>query len=183
MDDWPIVLFDSDGIAGSVLRGMVLTAGAVAWTLLLVRIVGLRAFSKMTAFDFVSTVATASLIARAAGSTDWRDYAQALAGIGAVFLLQWLLAKARQKSAMGRRLIRNQPLLLMRDGKFLDDAMRESRVSRADLLEKIRGSSAASLDDVKAVVLETTGDVSVMTSATLDPRLLEDVRRFDGSSG
>ena len=62
--------------------GVVLTAAAVLWTILLVRIVGLRAFSKMTAFDFVTTIAVGSLIAQAGTRNDWAAYFQALAAIG-----------------------------------------------------------------------------------------------------
>ncbi len=80
---------------GPVVRGLLLTAVAVLWTVLLVRIVGLRAFSKMTAFDFVATVATGSLIAQAGTRAQWDEYLQAMAAIGGVFLIQWSLAKAR----------------------------------------------------------------------------------------
>ena len=48
-----------------VLRGLLLTAAGMIWIVLLVRIVGLRSFSKMTNFDFVMTVATGSLLAGA----------------------------------------------------------------------------------------------------------------------
>ena len=58
-------MFDLIDPFGPVVRGFVLTAVAVLWTVLLVRIVGLRAFSKMTSFDFVATIATGSLIAQA----------------------------------------------------------------------------------------------------------------------
>lgn len=171
----PIELFGLEGFAQVVTRGLVLTTGAVVWTLVLVRIVGLRSFSKMTAFDFVSTVATASLIAQASTRGDWLEYGQAVAAIGAVFALQWALARLRLSSGTIAGVISNEPLLLMRNGEFLHDAMRESRVSRQNLLEKIRGSSAAGLEEVSAVVLETTGDIHVLTD-TIDPRLMEGVR-------
>lgn len=171
----PIEIF-GEGLAGAMLRGIVLTAGAVLWTLLLVRLIGLRAFSKMTAFDFVATVATASIIAQAGTRADWIEFLQAITALGAVFLLQWLLARARLFSPAVAEVIRNEPLLLMRDGQFLEDAMQESRVSRSNLLEKIRQSGAGRIEDVRALVLETTGDISVLTSDHLDPRLLDGVR-------
>jgi uncharacterized membrane protein YcaP (DUF421 family) len=174
----PIEILHLSGIPLALVRGVLLTAIAFAWTLLLVRIVGLRSFAKMTAFDFVATVATASLIAQAATRSDWGDLAQSLAGIGAVFLAQWLLATLRLESGAAARAIRNEPLLLMIDGEFLEEPMRQSRVSRANLVEKIRASGATRLDEVRAVVLETTGDLSVIAGEQLDPRLMEGVRGF-----
>ena len=56
-------LFDDFGSLAPVLRALVLSIGAVVWTLILARLVGLRAFSKATAFDFAATIATGSRVA------------------------------------------------------------------------------------------------------------------------
>ena len=158
-----------------LVRGLVLTALAVLWTLLLVRIVGLRAFSKMTAFDFVTTIATGSLIAQAGTRPDWTSFLQALAAMLGVFAIQWILAVARKSSPVVRKLIRNNPVLLMENGRFIGEAMTQTRTSRANVLEKIRQANVSSLEGVSAVVLETTGDISVLTGKSIDPALLEGV--------
>ena len=70
----------------------------------------------------------------------------------------------------------NEPLLLMFDGQFLEDAMRGARVTRATLMQKIRASQAGRIADIHAVVLETTGDISVLTRQETGPEFLEGVR-------
>lgn len=172
-------MFDATGEFAPFLRALALTTGAVAWTLLLARIVGLRAFSKATAFDFAATIATGSLIAQAGTRSEWSDYWQAMAALGAVFLVQYVLARGRVASRVFAQAVDNQPLLLMRDGEFLDAAMRSARVTRATLLEKIRASGAARLAEIGAVVLETTGDITVMPRDNFDPQLLVGVRGAD----
>jgi uncharacterized membrane protein YcaP (DUF421 family) len=162
---------------GPVARGLLLTAIAVLWTVLLVRIVGLRSFSKMTSFDFVTTVATGSLIAQAGTRDEWMAFLQCLAAIAGVFAIQYALAKTRQHSVTMRRLLRNQPLLLMEDGEFLEKAMAESRVSRSSIVEKMRAANVTDFSQVRAVVLETTGDISVIHGESLDRRLIEGVGR------
>lgn len=163
---------------GPVLRGLLLTMVAVLWTVLLVRLMGLRAFSKMTAFDFVATIATGSLIAQAGTRSDWVEYIQALCAIAGVFLVQWLLAHARLTSEAFRTMIRNKPVLLMEKGEFLEAAMAETRVSRSNVTEKLRAANVRRPSEVKAVVLETTGDISVMHGDDFDERLLEGVERI-----
>lgn len=163
---------------GPLVRGLVLTSIAVLWTVLLVRIVGLRAFSKMTAFDFVTTVATGSLIAQAGTRTDWMSFFQALAAIAGVFLIQYVLAVARQRSDKVKRLITNRPVLLMEDGRFLEEAMSVSRVSRSSVMEKLRAANVLDLKEVRAVVLETTGNISVIHGDEFDRRLIEEVERI-----
>jgi uncharacterized membrane protein YcaP (DUF421 family) len=103
---------------------------------------------------------------------------QALAAISGVFLVQWLLAKARLGSDGFQNLIKNQPVLLMENGEFLKAAMAETRVSRSSIMEKLRAANVADPSDVKAVVLETTGNISVMQGEDFDERLLEGVERI-----
>lgn len=170
-------------VIGPVGRGLLLTSLAVLWTVLLVRLVGLRAFSKITAFDFVATIATGSLIAQAGTRSRWDEYLQALAAIGGVFLIQWLLAKARQKSKSAAQAMTNEPVLLVDRGEFLADALVKTRVSRADVMEKLRIAGVTNLSSVRAVVLETTGDVSVIRGDSIDEKLLEGVRRIGGVKG
>lgn len=155
---------------------MILTGSAVAWTLLLARIVGLRAFSQATAFDFATTIATGSLIAQAGTRSELGEYVQAMAAIGAVFLIEYILARGRKYSQRFARAIDNQPTLLMKDGRFLDQAMQKTRVTKATLLEQIRMSGVGSIDAVGAVVLEKTGDITVMPKNSFDPKLLDGVQ-------
>lgn len=170
-------IFSALGPAAPLARALLLTALAVGWTVLIARIVGLRAFSKATAFDFAATIATGSLIAQAGTRSNWSEYAQAMAAIAAIFLIQYLLARGRIMSSRFADAVDNRPVLLMENGRFLDRAMKDTRMTRATLLEKIRMSGAQRLEDVRAVVLETTGDVAVMTS-DVDHELLEGVRRI-----
>jgi len=172
-------MFDLPEPFGPLVRGIVLTTGAVLWTIVLVRIVGLRAFSKMTAFDFVTTIATGSLIATAGTRSEFSEYLQVLAAIAGVFLVQWLLSTARLKSKAAQKLVHNKPVLIMENGQFLEAAMHATRVSRDSVLEKLRSADVARQEDVRAVVLETTGDVSVMQKENFDEQLLEGVQRID----
>ena len=163
---------------GPIARGLFLTALAVLWTVMLVRLVGLRSFSKMTSVDFVTTIATGSLIAQAGTRSDWTSFFQALSAIAGVFLIQYALALARQRWDKVQRLIKNRPILLMEEGEFLEDAMTASRVTRSNIMEKLRAANVLDFSEVRAVVLETTGNLSVIHGDDFDRRLIEGVDRI-----
>lgn len=147
------------------------------WVVLLVRIVGLRSFSKMTSFDFVMTIAMGSLVGSSARVTDWTAFIQALAGMAALFAVQWGTAHLRKASKTASDLIQNEPIMLMRDGRIIESALDETRVSRANLLAKLRAANVRDLADVRAAVLETTGDVTVLHGDSLQEILIEDVKQ------
>lgn len=152
------------------------------WVVLLVRIVGLRSFSKMTNFDFVMTVAMGSLLAGAAQVSDWLPFAQVMAAMAGLFAVQYLMARARKASDTAESLMANDPCILMRDGVIDEEALRATRVTRSDLLAKLREANVMRFEDVRAVVLENTGDISVLHGEELDDALIENMHTFsDGN--
>ena len=159
-------------------RGVLLAPLTLTWIIILVRVTGLRSFSKMTSFDFVVTVATGSLLAGAAQATSWNGFIQASVAIATLFAAQVGLAYARQTVPTFAALIGNQPVLLMEDGKILEEALAATRVSRTDLIAKLREANALDPSKVKWAVLESTGDVSILHGEDADVLLLEGVRRI-----
>lgn len=158
-----------------IARGSILTALALVWIVLMIRIVGLRSLSKMTNFDFVMTVALGSLLAGASQVTKWGDFLQIVVGIVVLFAMQVAAALLRRSSDKVEAAIQNTPVYLMRDGVIDEDALSKTRVARSDLIAKLREANVLHFSEVRAVVLEATGDVSVLHGDSLDERLTQDV--------
>lgn len=159
-----------------ILRGLILGLSALVFVTLLIRINGLRSLSKMTNFDFVMTVALGSLLAGAAQASEWSGFIQALIAMVALFVGQRASARLRKASRSFEKFAENEPVMLMRDGKILHAALKQTRVTESDLISKLREANALELDKVRAVVLEATGDVSVLHGDRLDERLIESVK-------
>lgn len=154
-------------------------AATVAAIVLLTRLNGLRSFSKMSGFDFVITVATGSVLASAimAPSQDYRIGLVALAGL---FVVQGVTAWMRERSAAVQGILDNQPLLVMERGEILEANLRAAKMTPDDLYAKLREANAFDLTRVKAVVLESTGDVSVLHGSddeTVSDAVMAGVRR------
>ena len=158
-------------------RGILLAVAAILWVVVLVRINGLRSLSKMTNFDFVMTVALGSLVAGAAQASDWKAFAQAMVAMAGLFLVQFLAARIRKSSDSAEDAMQNDPVFLMRNGEFCDAALKKTRVAKSDLIAKLREANVLDYGQVRAVVLETTGDVSVLHGDHLDETLIENVKR------
>ncbi len=161
------------------LRGLVLTSLAMVWVVMLVRVNGLRSFSKMTNFDFVMTVAVGSLLAGASQSTNWNAFAQTLSAMATLFLVQYLSARLRKASNTFKTLVQNSPVVLMRDGVIIHEALTNTRVAKDDLIAKLREANVLDLSQVRAVILETTGDVSVLHGDVCSEELLQGTKRID----
>ena len=166
-------MFSASPTLDLICRGFFLTVMAMVWVVLLIRINGLRSFSKMTNFDFVMTVAVGSLLASASQTTTWEAFLQAMVAMAALFIVQSVSARLRRRSDKIEAIMQNTPVILMRNGEIIDGALEETRVARSDLLAKLREANVLDLNEVRAVVLETTGDISVLHGEHCSEALLK----------
>lgn len=156
--------------AGSIIGVLFSAAGIYVAVIVFTRLSGLRSFSKMSSFDFAMTVAVGSLIANTITSAN-PPLLQAIIALGALYLLQMSVAVARQKSSALKNLADNSPLLLMEGPIMLEDNMKTARVTPEDLYAKLREANVTQLNQIKAVVMETTGDISVLHHSDEDHQL------------
>jgi len=166
-------MFSASPTLDLICRGFFLTVMAMVWVVLLVRVNGLRSFSKMTNFDFVMTVAVGSLLASASQTTTWEAFLQAMVAMAALFIVQSVSARLRRRSDKIEAIMQNTPVILMRNGEIIDGALEKTRVARSDLLAKLREANVLDLNEVRAVVLETTGDISVLHGEHCSDALLK----------
>lgn len=141
--------------------GAVLIATVVIYLLVIAasRVLGLRSFAKMTAFDFAATVATGSILASAAvGSV---PLASASVALVCLFVAQWIVAKTRRNTT-AKSVLDNRPLILAKDGELLHDNMAAASIHEDDLRAKMRQTGITRRQDLALVVLESSGDVSVL---------------------
>ena len=132
-----------------------------------VRVSGKRSTSKMNTFDWIVTVALGSMLSTGALSSSVAP-ATALAGIGALLVLQWAFTKGSAYSPAFHRLINASPTLLYVQGEYLEGPMRRERVARSEIVTAARENGHATMDTVGAVVLEPDGDLSVLGTADTD---------------
>ncbi len=149
-----------DGWFGLLRVAVVGTLAYLALVLLL-RVTGKRTLSKMNAFDLVVTVALGSTFATVLLSKDVA-LAEGVAAFALLVFLQFAITWASVRSRRVRSLVKAEPCLLLRDGRFLPEAMRRERVTEDEVRAAARAQGIASLDGVAAVVLETDGSVSVV---------------------
>ena len=156
---------------GTIVVSAVLVYAAV---IVLTRLAGLRSLAKMSSFDFAATVAVGSTVASTAlGST---PLVNGVVALSMLYGLQYLIATLRRKNAF-RGAIDNEPMLLMAGSEVIEGNLRHARVSREELWSQLRLAGVFHCEQVRAVILETTGDMSILTGdRPFDPLLLQGVR-------
>jgi uncharacterized membrane protein YcaP (DUF421 family) len=170
-----------DGWYG-LLRVALVGASAYFALVLMLRVSGKRTLSKMSAFDFVVTVAFGSTLATVMLSKDVA-LAEGVLALALLVALQFLITWLSVRSRAVNRLVKSEPVLLLHRGKFLDGPMRRARVSEDEVLAAVRKQGESEIGSVYAVVLETDGSFSVIAGHEGDgpASALREVKAHDGS--
>ena len=166
--------------SSSILITVLSTVGIYLAVLIITRLNGLRTFAKMSSFDFAITIAIGSVIASTLISQQ-NSLVKGIVALTVLVVLQAAVAKLRKKSNVFENAVTNTPVLLMSGSEILWHNLKANRVTEADLYAKLREANVYDMRQVLAVVLETTGDISVLHSEDqdiqLDSDLLKNVRR------
>ncbi|MCD0465179.1 DUF421 domain-containing protein [Flavobacterium sp. ENC] len=142
--------------------GHVVLATVIAFITLFffVRISGKRTLAKLNAFDFVVTVALGSTL-----SYMMLAIVPLIEGAIVLFLiiiLQYIFAKTARSSRKMEKLINAMPSLIFYDGKFIEKTMAKEAITKGEVFSTIRNSGIDQIEDVKAVVMELNGQITVV---------------------
>ena len=152
---------------------VVLTAVGIYLVLVLfTRLAGLRTFSKMSTVDFAVTVAVGSVLASTILTKD-PPLVQSVVALAALFMMQYGASLLRMNSDAMIDVLDNRPVLVMAGPEILHENLKNVRMTENDLYAKLRQANVTRRDQIRAVVMETTGDVSVL-HADPDGQPLED---------
>jgi uncharacterized membrane protein YcaP (DUF421 family) len=128
---------------------------------LVVRIVGRRPGKQMTPFEFVLIFFIGGL-ALTAIVGDEASYTNAVCQVMAMGLSHYTLAWARSKSSRFARLVDGTPLILLEQGSWRSNTMRNMRIHDDDVMASARDSGISTLEDIEQAILERNGEISIL---------------------
>tara|TARA_R110002051_G_scaffold4831_2_gene26674 strand:+ start:4169 stop:4591 length:423 start_codon:yes stop_codon:yes gene_type:complete len=132
----------------------------------------------MSSFDFASTIAIGSILASVVLNTN-QSLLKGSIALGGIVLFQTFFSYVTRKSKKLDSLFTNSPVMLMYEGKILYENLDKTNVGEDDLIAKLREANALKFSEVRAVILESTGDMSVLHSSEtteLDAKVLQGVK-------
>ncbi len=148
-----------DALGWVALKALLLFVTAVAGFRLAER----RTLAEMGAFDFVAAVAVGAIVGRVPNSTT-TSYLQGAVTLVTVLAAHALLTRLRYNPRVAA-LIDHPPRLLVVHGALQERQMRKSGITRGDLFALLRAHGIATLSEVRYVIFEQRGTVSVVREA------------------
>ena len=125
-----------------------------------IRMMGKRQIGQMEASEFVVTMLVANLAAipmQDSGIPLYSGLVPILTVLGVELVLSWLILK----SVRIRRFFCGKPVILIDNGKILQENLRRTRVTLDELTGHLREKDVLDISAVQYAILETDGNLSV----------------------
>ncbi|HET8579119.1 MAG TPA: YetF domain-containing protein [Methylomirabilota bacterium] len=147
-----------------------LLRSAVVYLFLLIafRLMGKRQLGQMTAFDLVVLLIISNVVQNALIGND-NSLGGGLIGATAILLLNAGVAWLTFRYKRLERLVEHSPTVIVRHGRILRENLRQERLSLSELRSALRQQGVMSLRDVRYVILEEDGKLSVITRLPATP--------------
>ncbi len=133
----------------------------------LTKLLGKTNMAQITPFDFISALILGELV----GNAIYDDKISIIKVLFAITLwgvLMFTVGKITQKVIKLRRVLLGEPSIVIRDGQFQYITMKKNNMDINQLLSLIRQKGYFSIQEVKFVILEPNGKVSVVPHSDYD---------------
>lgn len=142
--------------------------------IVVIRMMGKRQLGQMEASEFVVTMLVADLAA-----VPMQDLGipllSGLIPIFTVLFLEIFLSSLSYYSITVRKLFCGRPVILMENGKILQENLKKTRLTPDELTELLREKEITDLDTVKYAILEANGQLSALTYPEFQPLTPQDM--------
>ena len=125
------------------------------------RISGKRELGQFTIFDLALVLLASNALQPAITGPD-ASIPGALVIIATLFTLNTIVAFARQRSPIARKLLEPSPTVIARDGAWIPAAIVREGLDDEDVMAALREHGLESISEVRQAVLERDGSISVV---------------------
>jgi uncharacterized membrane protein YcaP (DUF421 family) len=130
-------------------------------SLILIRVAGIRTLGKQTAFDQLTVLMLGAIMGRAIVTT--QSFFGSIIAALVLVLLHRLMAIITFRSKRIGSIIKGKQILLFKEGKKQEENLKKTHITEEDILEALRqNTNAASLEKIKEVYLERSGEISLI---------------------
>ena len=154
---------------------IVRTTVTFAVLLFLARLLGKEQLSQLTFFNYITGITIGSI----AGEIVAHDSTHYFNGITSLIwwsLLTVLVSYISLKSSRAKALLDDKPMIIIKNGKILEQELKKSRLPIGDLNMLLRMQGIFAVKDVHFAVLETNGELSVFKKVAQQNATKQDVK-------
>ena len=157
-----------------MLMVIVKTVIIYVFLLLIMRLMGKRELGQIQTFELVISM----IIADTAAVPIYDENASllnTLISVSILFLMHMIISFINMRSVKGREIFCGKPRILINKGRIEEEAIKKESITINELQERLREKDVFNLGDVEYVILETSGQISVVPKPEKRALKIEDL--------
>jgi uncharacterized membrane protein YcaP (DUF421 family) len=130
--------------------------------LVLMRLAGRRTLAEVSTFDFILLLIIGGTTQRSLLGQDY-SVTNALIVVVTLVLMDVVFSLIERDHPTFAKIVNGSPLIVVEDGRLLQNRMRWSRLTESEILAAARRKHGIDrLEDIKFAILEASGDISII---------------------
>ncbi|WP_018922420.1 DUF421 domain-containing protein [Salsuginibacillus kocurii] len=148
----------------------------------LVKVLGQRSMGSIDPLDFIFGVIIGDVVGEPLSSGDL-PLGGPLAAATLIGAAHWSLSVLSLHMPRFRRIVEDEPLMIIEKGQILHDEMRKAKMTMESLLMDLRNQGASDLNEIDYAILEPAGSISVIKKSRFEPVTLADQKQHADDKG
>lgn len=143
--------------------------------LLIARVLEKGRAGQLTCYEYLAGITTGIIAGGIVTQTSISPWPLLLA-LFVFSILNYLVRFISLKSRMARKVLAGEPVLIIQNGKIMEENMKRQNYNSDQLLMQLRSQGVFNISDVEFAVLEPDGRLSVLLKSSKKPVTAEDLQ-------
>lgn len=149
---------------------------------LIVKVVGQRSMGSIDALDFIFAIVIGDVLGNPLTDGNM-SISGPIVAAGLIAGLHLTLSIISLHMPRFRRIIEDEPIILMKDGQILHNQLRKTKVTLESFLMSLRAKNASDLNEVDYAILEMNGSINVIKKSMFESATVNDLNKTVPSKG
>jgi uncharacterized membrane protein YcaP (DUF421 family) len=142
---------------------IVCTSAIYIFITVAIRVFGKKELSQLSVSDLVFVLLISNAVQNAMVNSDFKSLWGGLIAATTLFILNYIFKYLTFRLPKLFRLLEGEPVILVTEGKVIDNNLKKLTITFNELLEAIREHGVADIREVNLAVFEVDGNISILT--------------------
>lgn len=138
------------------------------------KLIGRKQVSELSLFDYVIGISIGNFAAEMILNFEMK-YINGIVAVVTFGLVAYMVSIITMKSIFFRRILIGTPIMVIQNGKILENSMKKLIIDINDLLEQVRNNGYFDLDEIAFAIMETNGELSILPKSEYKPIINKDM--------
>ena len=139
------------------------TACVYFFIIVALRILGKTELAQLSVTDLIFVLLISNAVQNAMVGSD-TSLTGGLIAASSLFIINFLLKRLKYKFPIFKNLIEGEPVLLVYNGKMINENCKKSEITEEEILQAIREHGSHSIEEIDSLILESDGNISVVSN-------------------